>query len=39
MKIETYTERMRGFIQSAQQRALAEGHQQFIPEHLSQGTG
>ncbi len=34
MKIETYTERMRGFIQSAQQRALAEGHQQFIPEHL-----
>ena len=34
MKIETDTERMRGFIQSAHQRALAEGHQQFIPEHL-----
>ncbi|MEL6750556.1 MAG: ATP-dependent chaperone ClpB [Pseudomonadota bacterium] len=34
MNIETYTERMRGFIQSAQARAIAAGHQQFTPEHL-----
>ncbi|MEL7228794.1 MAG: ATP-dependent chaperone ClpB [Pseudomonadota bacterium] len=34
MNIENYTERMRGFIQSAQARALSDGHQQFLPEHL-----
>jgi ATP-dependent Clp protease ATP-binding subunit ClpB len=34
MNIEKYTERSRGFIQSAQSLALREGHQQFLPEHL-----
>ena len=34
MNIEKYSERVRGFIQSAQSRALADGHQQFMPEHL-----
>src|SRR5687768_2041573 len=34
MNIEKYTERARGFIQSAQTYALAQGHQQFTPEHL-----
>ncbi|MBC7284630.1 ATP-dependent chaperone ClpB [Hoeflea sp.] len=34
MNIEKYSERVRGFIQSAQSQALAEGHQQFMPEHL-----
>ena len=34
MNIEKYSERVRGFIQSAQSFALAEGHQQFMPEHL-----
>ncbi len=34
MNIEKYTERARGFIQSAQSLALREGHQQFTPEHL-----
>ncbi len=34
MNLENYTERMRGFIQSAQSKALADGHQQFAPEHL-----
>jgi ATP-dependent Clp protease ATP-binding subunit ClpB len=34
MTPEKYTERARGFIQSAQQLALREGHQQFLPEHL-----
>ena len=34
MNLENYTERMRGFIQSAQSKALSEGHQQFTPEHL-----
>ena len=34
MNIEKYSERVRGFIQSAQSYALAEGHQQFVPEHL-----
>jgi ATP-dependent Clp protease ATP-binding subunit ClpB len=34
MNIEKYTERARGFIQSAQTFALGEGHQQFAPEHL-----
>ncbi|HEY5966105.1 MAG TPA: ATP-dependent chaperone ClpB [Xanthobacteraceae bacterium] len=34
MNIEKYTDRARGFIQSAQSLALREGHQQFTPEHL-----
>ena len=34
MDFEKYTERARGFIQSAQALALREGHQQFTPEHL-----
>ncbi|MEP0324540.1 ATP-dependent chaperone ClpB [Bauldia litoralis] len=34
MNFEIYTERARGFIQSAQTGALAEGHQQFTPEHI-----
>jgi len=34
MNIEKYSERVRGFIQSAQSYALAEDHQQFAPEHL-----
>ncbi len=34
MDFEKYTERSRGFIQSAQSLALREGHQRFIPEHL-----
>jgi ATP-dependent Clp protease ATP-binding subunit ClpB len=32
--LEKYTERARGFIQSAQSLALREGHQQFTPEHV-----
>ncbi|MCA0434858.1 MAG: ATP-dependent chaperone ClpB [Proteobacteria bacterium] len=34
MDFEKYTERSRGFIQSAQAMALREGHQRFAPEHL-----
>jgi len=34
MDFEKYTERLRGFIQSAQALALREGHQQFLPLHL-----
>ncbi|GLQ54081.1 ATP-dependent chaperone ClpB [Devosia nitrariae] len=34
MNIEKYTERARGFIQSAQTIALGKGHQQFLPLHL-----
>ncbi|HTM76839.1 MAG TPA: AAA family ATPase, partial [Devosia sp.] len=34
MNIEKYTERARGFIQSAQTAALGKGHQQFTPLHL-----
>ena len=34
MNLDKYTERARGFIQSAQSLALREGHQQFTPEHL-----
>jgi ATP-dependent Clp protease ATP-binding subunit ClpB len=34
MNFEKYTERARGFVQSAQALALREGHQQFTPEHL-----
>src|SRR5947199_7748969 len=34
MNIEKYTERARGFIQSAQSLAVRDGHQQFTPLHL-----
>src|SRR5687767_4875030 len=34
MNFEKYTERARGFVQSAQSLALREGHQQFTPEHV-----
>jgi len=34
MDIEKYSERVRGFIQSAQTMALSRGHQQFTPEHV-----
>jgi len=34
MNIEKYSERSRGFIQSAQTAALGKGHQQFSPVHL-----
>ena len=34
MNYDKYTDRSKGFIQSAQSLALREGHQQFTPEHL-----
>ena len=34
MNFEKYTDRARGFVQSAQSLALREGHQQFTPEHI-----
>jgi ATP-dependent Clp protease ATP-binding subunit ClpB len=34
MNFERYTDRAKGFVQSAQGLALREGHQQFSPEHL-----
>ncbi|MBX3536714.1 MAG: ATP-dependent chaperone ClpB [Chelatococcus sp.] len=34
MNIDKYTDRAKGFLQSAQALALREGHQQFTPEHL-----
>jgi ATP-dependent Clp protease ATP-binding subunit ClpB len=34
MNFEIYTERARGFVQSAQSLAVREGNQQFTPEHL-----
>jgi ATP-dependent Clp protease ATP-binding subunit ClpB len=34
MEFENYTERARGFIQSAQGLALRSGHQRFTPEHI-----
>ncbi len=34
MNIERFTDRSRGFIQSAQALALRENHQRFSPEHL-----
>jgi ATP-dependent Clp protease ATP-binding subunit ClpB len=34
MNFEKYTERARGFVQSAQSLAVREGNQQFMPEHL-----
>src|SRR5437868_15306781 len=35
MELEKYTERSKGFIQSAQGLALRSGHQRLLPEHLS----
>jgi ATP-dependent Clp protease ATP-binding subunit ClpB len=34
MDFQKYTDRARGFVESAQQLALREGHQHFTPEHL-----
>ncbi|MER8886984.1 ATP-dependent chaperone ClpB [Mesorhizobium sp. M0816] len=34
MNLEKYSERVRGFIQSAQTMALSGSHQQFTPEHI-----
>jgi ATP-dependent Clp protease ATP-binding subunit ClpB len=34
VNFEKYTDRARGFIESAQSLALREGHQQFAPEHI-----
>jgi len=34
MDLEKYSERVRGFIQSAQMLALSRNHQQFTPEHI-----
>jgi ATP-dependent Clp protease ATP-binding subunit ClpB len=34
MNFDKYTDRARGFVQSAQSLATREGHQQFTPEHL-----
>jgi ATP-dependent Clp protease ATP-binding subunit ClpB len=34
MDFEKYTDRARGFVQSAQSLAVREGQQQFTPEHL-----
>ncbi|MCC6736570.1 MAG: ATP-dependent chaperone ClpB [Bauldia sp.] len=34
MNIESYSERVRGFIQAAQTGALTRNNQQFTPEHL-----
>ena len=35
MDFEKYTDRARGFVQSAQSLALREGHQQFAPSTCS----
>lgn len=34
MNLDKYSERVRGFIQSAQQYALNRNNQQFTPEHI-----
>ena len=34
MNFERYTDRAKGFIQSAQSLALRENHQQVTPDHL-----
>src|ERR1700739_3410929 len=34
MNIEKYTERSRGFVQSAQSLAVRDGHQQFSTLHM-----
>ena len=35
MDLEKYTERSKGFVQSAQNLALRSGHQRLAPEHLA----
>jgi ATP-dependent Clp protease ATP-binding subunit ClpB len=35
MDLNQFTERARGFLQSAQTQALARGHQRFTPEHIA----
>ncbi|HEX5452260.1 MAG TPA: Clp protease N-terminal domain-containing protein, partial [Stellaceae bacterium] len=35
MDLEKYTERSKGFVQSAQNLALRSGHQRLVPEHLA----
>src|SRR6266404_1360887 len=34
MNQEKYTDRVRGFLQSAQMLALRSGHQRFLPDHI-----
>ena len=34
MQFDTYTDRAKGFVQSAQGLALRDGHPQLLPEHL-----
>ncbi len=34
MDLEKYTERSKGFVQSAQNLALRSGHQRLVPDHL-----
>src|ERR1700736_5105388 len=34
MEFEKYTDRAKGFVQSAQNLALRSGHQRLTPEHL-----
>jgi ATP-dependent Clp protease ATP-binding subunit ClpB len=34
MEFEKYTDRAKGFLQSAQTMALRRGHQRLTPEHL-----
>ena len=34
MDFENYSERARGFVQSAQSLAFRESHQRWLPEHL-----
>ena len=34
MNLDRYTDRAKGFIQSAQGLAVREGHQQLVPEHI-----
>ena len=36
MELERYTDRAKGFLQSAQELALRSGHQRLTPEHLLQ---
>ena len=35
MDMEKYTERSKGFVQSAQGMALRNGHQRLTPEHVA----
>src|SRR6202049_2876011 len=35
MELEKYTDRSKGFVQSAQNLALRSGHQRLVPEHLA----